>query len=75
MVIIPRLRKQVLMLGKARQLTARQLAGRIAECVDGSVEIHVHGTSNYERADIAERLGRIYQIRFELYQRKFALKC
>ncbi len=72
--IIPKLRVKVLKLGKARQITARQLAGRIAECVDGSADIHVHDTSNYERADIADRLGRIFDIRFELYQRKFAVK-
>ena len=35
MVIIPRLRKPVLVLGRQRQLTARLLAGRIAETVDG----------------------------------------
>jgi putative ABC transport system ATP-binding protein len=73
-IIIPKLRVKVLMLGKARQLTARQLAGRIAECVDGSADIHAHDTSNYERADIATRLARIFDIRFELYQRKFAVK-
>jgi putative ABC transport system ATP-binding protein len=73
-VVIPKLRKKILVLGKQRQLTARALAGRIAECVDGSVEIHVHDTSNYERADIVDRLARIYDIRFELYQRKFAVK-
>jgi putative ABC transport system ATP-binding protein len=73
-VVIPKLRKRILVLGKQRQLTARALAGRIAECVDGSVEIHVHDTSNFERADIVERLARIYSIRFELYQRKFAVK-
>jgi putative ABC transport system ATP-binding protein len=55
-------------------LTARTLAGRIAECADGSVEIHAHDTSNYERADVVDRLSRIYDIRFELYQRKFAVK-
>jgi putative ABC transport system ATP-binding protein len=73
-LVIPRLRRKILVLGRKRQLTARQLAGRIAECVDGSIEIHTHGTSNLERADIVERLGRIYQIRFDLYQRKFAVK-
>jgi len=72
--IIPRLRKRVLVLGKARQLTARQLAGRIAEAVDGSAEIHANATSNFERADISHRLGTIFGIRFELYQRKFAVK-
>jgi putative ABC transport system ATP-binding protein len=72
--IIPKLRVQVLILGKQRQLTARQLAGRVAELVDGAVEVHAHDTSNYERADIAQRLGLIYRIRFEIYQRKFAVK-
>jgi len=71
---IPRLRKRLLVLGRERQLTARALAGRIAECVDGAAEIHAHATSNYERAEISARLGRIFRIRFELYQRKFMVK-
>ena len=73
-VIIPRLRKRQLVLGRERQLTARALAGRIAECVDGVAEIRAHGTANYERAEISARLGRIFKIRFELYQRKFMVK-
>ena len=74
MAIIPRLRKPVLVLGRLRQISARQLAGRIAETADGVHEIHVHGAANYERADIAERLGRIFKIRFDLYQKKFVAK-
>src|SRR5690348_9018524 len=73
-VVIPRLRKRLLVLGRERQLTARALAGRIAECVDGASEIHAHDTSNYERADISSRLAKIFRIRFELYQRKFLVK-
>jgi putative ABC transport system ATP-binding protein len=72
--IIPKLRKRVLVLGKERQITARQLASRIAETVDGSADIHANATSNFERADIANRLGRIFLIRFELYKRKFTVK-
>jgi putative ABC transport system ATP-binding protein len=72
--IIPRLRQRLLVLGRERQLTARALAGRIAECVEGAAEIHAHDTSNYERAEISARLGRIFRIRFELYQRKFMVK-
>ncbi|HXV24676.1 MAG TPA: ABC transporter ATP-binding protein/permease [Alphaproteobacteria bacterium] len=72
--IIPKLRVRILMLGRERQLTARQLAGRVAELVDGAIEVHAHDASNYERADIADRLGLIYRIRFEIYQRKFAVK-
>ena len=74
MAIIPRLRKPVLILGRQRQISARQLAGRIAETADGINEIHIHGAANYERADISERLGRIFKIRFDLYQKKFVAK-
>src|SRR5512134_167468 len=72
--MIPRLRKRLLVLGRERQLTARALAGRIAETVDGAAEIHANATSNYERAQISARLGRIFRIRFEFYQRKFLIK-
>jgi putative ABC transport system ATP-binding protein len=68
------LRRKILQLGRQRQLTARTLAGRIAEVVDGAQDVHVHDTSNYERADIIHRLGIIFKIRFDLYQRKFFVK-
>ena len=74
MAIVPRLRKPVLALGRQRQLSARLLAGRIAETADGVHEIHIHGAANYERADISERLGAIFKIRFDLYQKKFVAK-
>ena len=74
MAIIPRLRKPVLALGRQRQISARMLAGRIAETADGVSEIHVHGAANYERADISERLGHIFKIRFDLYNKKFVAK-
>jgi putative ABC transport system ATP-binding protein len=73
-VIIPRLRRRLIVLGRERQLTARQLAGRVGEIVEGISNVHVNDTSNYERADIAHRLGRIFSIRYELYQRKFFVK-
>ncbi len=72
--LVPRMRLPILRLGRQRQLTARQLAGRIAEVVDGAVEIHSHDTSNLERSDLASRLGRIFEIRYEIFQRKFMVK-
>jgi putative ABC transport system ATP-binding protein len=72
--VIPILRRRLLVLAKERQLTARQLAGRIAESADGAIEIHANDTSNYERAEISTRLGKIFRIRFEFYQRKFLIK-
>lgn len=74
-IIIPKLRAQLLKLGRERQITARRLAGRIAECADGAIEIHANDTSNYERADISSRLGKIFDIRLAIYQRKFSVKA
>lgn len=72
--IIPRMRRRLIRLGRERQLTARELAGRVAEIVDGIQTIHAHDTTNYERADIANRLGRIFRIRYDIYQWKFLVK-
>jgi putative ABC transport system ATP-binding protein len=73
-VLIPRLRRRLLVLGRARQLTARQLAGRVGELVEGITGIRVNDTSNWERAEIVGRLGRIFFIRFDIYQWKFLVK-
>jgi len=72
--LIPRLQRKVNLLAKERVLTARQLADRIGESVDGFAEIRANDTIHLERADIANRLGRIYTIRFEIYKRKFFIK-
>ena len=37
-------------------------------------EIHAHDTSAWHLADIAHRYGDIYDIRFEIFQRKFFIK-
>lgn len=73
-VVIPRMRKRLLDLGRQRQLTARELSGRVGEIVDGIGTIHGNDTSNLERADIAARLGLIFSIRYDLYQWKFLVK-
>jgi len=72
--IIPRMRRRLLVLGRERQLTARQLSGRVSEIVEGIGTIHAYDTSNVERADIAARLGTIFKIRFDIYQWKFVVK-
>lgn len=72
--LIPRLRKRLIELGKQRQIEARTMAGRIGEVVEGIQDAHANDTTNYERANITGTLGRLYFIRFELYQRKFTVK-
>ncbi|HUF45384.1 MAG TPA: ABC transporter ATP-binding protein [Aestuariivirgaceae bacterium] len=73
-VVIPRLRRRQVELGRQRQITARQLAGRVGELVDGVAAVHANDTSNYERAEVSARLGRIFSIRYELFMRKFLVK-
>ncbi len=73
-IVIPRLRRKQLVLGRQRQLTARALAGRIGEIVDDISNIHTNDASDYQRADIATRLTKIFSIRFALYQWKFFVK-
>jgi putative ABC transport system ATP-binding protein len=73
-LVIPRLRREQLRLGRQRQLESRRLAGRISELVDAAPVLHVHGIGGYGRADIGDRLGRLFSIRALLYRRKFAVK-
>lgn len=72
--IIPKMRRRLIELGRQRQITARHLAGKVGEIVEGMDTIHSYDTSNYERADIAHRLGQIFKIRYDLYRWKFIVK-
>jgi putative ABC transport system ATP-binding protein len=72
--IIPRLQKRVNQLGKERVRAVRRLSERIGETVAGIQEIRAHGTSMFERAHYADHFGRIFEIRFEIYQRKAFVK-
>ncbi len=73
-LVIPKLQRRVNLLGKERVRTVRKLSERIGESVSGVQEIHANGASNFERADFSDRLGIIYYIRFEIYQRKSFVK-
>jgi len=73
-IIIPMLRREQVRLGRERQIAARQLAGRIGEVVESVREVHIHATGRFERAEIGDRLGRLFLIRMNLYRRKFAVK-
>ncbi|MBB4003693.1 MAG: ABC transporter transmembrane domain-containing protein [Aurantimonas endophytica] len=71
LIIIPRMRRRLVVLARARQLTARLLSGRIGEIVDSIPSIRVNDTSSWERAEIGGRLGRILQIRTDFFRWKF----
>lgn len=72
--IIPKMQRKVNQLGKERVRAMRKVSERIGEAVAGAQEIHAHGTSNYERADFSDRLGKVFGIRFQIYIRKGQVK-
>lgn len=72
--VVPRLQKKVSALGKARLRQIRHLSDHVGETVGGIVDIHANDTSNLELTRFADRLGNIYNIRFEIFQRKYLIK-
>ncbi len=73
-LIIPKLRREQLRLGRLRQLESRKLAGRVSEMVDAAPMLRNQGVVPYQAAEIGDRLGLIFGIRFALYRRKFSVK-
>jgi len=72
--VIPKLQRKVNQLNRARVRTVRQVADRVNETAAGMIEIHANDTVKLQLTDFAHLLGRIYDIRFEIYQRKFFTK-
>ena len=72
--VIPKLQRQVNRLGKERVREVRTLSRRIGEAVATTEEIHAQDTTQYELADFAHRLGRIFDIRYAIYRKKFFMK-
>jgi ABC-type multidrug transport system fused ATPase/permease subunit len=72
--LIPKLQKKVNALGKRRVRTIRQVADRVQESAAGITEIQANDNVKLQLTDFAHILGLIYDIRFEIYRRKFFVK-
>ena len=72
--VIPRLQRRVNELAKRRVRTVREVADRVHESAAGIVEIRSHYNVKLYLTDFAHLLGTIYDIRFEIYRRKFFVK-
>src|SRR6516162_10753056 len=72
--VIPKLQRKVNQLGKRRVRTIRQVADRVHESAAGIVDIHANDAVKLQLSTFANLLGTIYDIRFEIYQRKFFVK-
>jgi ABC-type multidrug transport system fused ATPase/permease subunit len=72
--VIPRLQRQVNRLAKMRVKEVRGLAERLTETIQGAQEIHAHNTAHFHLSEFSERLGEIFYIRFQIYNKKFFIK-
>jgi ABC-type multidrug transport system fused ATPase/permease subunit len=72
--VIPKLQRKVNQLGKQRVRTVRVLADRVAESAAGISEIRTNDAARWQMAQVANILGTIYDIRYEIFQRKFFVK-
>ncbi|KAB1070305.1 ABC transporter ATP-binding protein [Methylobacterium planeticum] len=73
-VIIPRLRRQLLKLNRERQLASRMFAGRIGEVLDGIEAVRINDSGRWEQAEIGARLYSLFNLRLQIYKRKFMVK-
>jgi len=72
--VIPKLQRRVNILGKERVQRVRRLSDKIGETVQGVQELHSNDASNFAMSEFAERLGGIFDIRYQIYKQKFVIK-
>src|SRR5215475_5101553 len=72
--LIPKMQRIIRRLGRERVRKMRVLSDRLAETIAARTEIRANDAAAYQLADISHSLGEIYDIRFEIYNRKFFVK-
>ncbi|WP_298849713.1 ABC transporter transmembrane domain-containing protein [uncultured Ruegeria sp.] len=72
--LIPKLQRQINLLNKKRIQEVRVLAAQIGENAAGASTLRTNGGWRYRRSMISDQLGRLFGIRFEIYQKKFFMK-
>lgn len=72
--LIPKLQRQINLMNKERIKEVRQLASLIGESAAGAGELRTHGGWRFRLAMVTERLGIVFHIRFQIYQKKFFMK-
>ena len=72
--LIPKLQRQINLLNKKRVIQVRALAAEIGEAAAGAGTLRKHGGWRHRMAMVGDRLGRLFKIRFDIYQKKFFMK-
>jgi putative ABC transport system ATP-binding protein len=68
------LQRQINQLNKTRVIETRALAGEIGESAAGISDLRINGGWRYRLSEFTDRLGRLFEIRFQIYQKKFFMK-
>lgn len=72
--LIPMLQRQINLLNKDRIVEVRHLSSEIGETAAGISDLRANGGWRYRSALLTDRLGRIFEIRYKIYQKKFFMK-
>ncbi len=72
--LIPRLQRQINLLNKERIVEIRHLSSEIGESAAGISDLRINGGWRLRLAMLTDRLGKLFEIRFQIYQKKFFMK-
>ncbi|KIN75340.1 ABC transporter, permease protein [Sulfitobacter noctilucae] len=72
--LIPLLQRQINELNKQRIKEVRQFSAEIGETAAGITDLRTNGGWRYRLAGFTERLGKLFEIRFKIFQKKFFMK-
>ena len=72
--LIPMIQRQINQLNKERIKEVRALASEIGESAAGITDLRTNGGVRYRLATFTHRLGRLFEIRYKIYNKKFFMK-
>ncbi|NOD94655.1 cyclic nucleotide-binding domain-containing protein [Ruegeria sp. HKCCD4884] len=72
--LIPKLQRQINLLNKDRIQEVRRLSSEIGESAAGISDLRTNGGWRYRLAQFSDRLGKLFEIRFKIYNKKFFMK-
>ena len=72
--LIPMLQRQINLMNKERIVQVRRLSTEIGESAAGITDLRANGGWRYRQALFTERLGKLFEIRFRIYQKKYFMK-
>jgi len=72
--IIPLLQRQINVLNIGRIEEVRKFSSEIGETAAGVSDIRTNGGSRYRMSMFSDRLGKLFDLRFKIYQKKYFMK-